>query len=137
MIEKPQVVPTTSHVSAVIDQVLLRALRQIASKLEHGLHVDVCIYRHKEMVQELGSFSSGNDSELLPQKGKTRIRFRETFVPDRFVFCLDSLFVQDSRAPDFSGFRIKGDVRKKGGVVVANMKGIIINYNDWDWHDWL
>jgi hypothetical protein len=138
MREKTQAIPSEDYISAVFQDVIKKMIQQLSAQINHSLSVEVYLYKNDELVRNLGvilcQLEEGNEQST--QEGEARLKFRETYVPTRYLFRIDAILEKHEHNPSFSGFMVKGDIKISGSSLIHEVKGLVINHNDWNWHPW-
>jgi len=134
MPEKPEAEPLDSHIQAVITDVAEPLLQRAANEIGHPLSVAVSVLRDGTVAKTLAAIATpGNE----PQQGEMRLRFRGVVDENRRIFFLEALFPPDERAPTFSGFFCRGDVRQSHQGTRAQFGTWVVKREDLSWTKWL
>jgi hypothetical protein len=134
MPEKPEVIPDDGLVNAVLDQIVDRLIKQAAADIGHPLAALAVLVKDGHSVKAVRELATG---EGKCQQGELHLRFRATSTPDRYLFFVDSVFDADERAPSFSGFMARGDLRTGKEEVTAHASTWTVKWNEREWTKWL
>ena len=77
--------------------------------------------------------SSGVTSE--PASGTARLRVRQTFRADRFVYRIEAIY-RLSHPSGFSGFYLSGDLVQSSAGIAIKQAGFTVHYNNHERRGW-
>jgi hypothetical protein len=118
MANSPDVDPVPDHVTAVLEQVAVLRLAQMAKELKHPLTASVSLLKDGAVVGTGATLIAGTRGGPA-QHGELRLVFQEVSEPDTRQFHLDAVFPSDERAPTFSGFSVTGQVVSRNGSITT------------------
>ena len=132
---KQLVKPPEEILLAVVTDAVRPQIAKLEKQLDAPIAVTVTLWL--ENRDDWSRVISDKEADESEPSGEIRISFRETYVPQRWLFFAEAIFSLDIfPGTGFSGFSLTGDVKTVDDGRAVRSRGIVFRYNDSLFHGW-
>jgi len=127
--------PIDPLIAAVVERGIAPLLKRIGKDLGRDLSTDVCIVRDGIKGPTI-AVDTAAEERAVAVDGEVRLRIREAYGGQRYVYTAEAVYKRDVSPTGFSGFVAKGEARTTDdGRVDVQAKSWTVRYNVWEFSE--